>query len=159
MTLGPAPSLTERSAPGPREDEADARGPLLNASAPGVARPDDSRPNGTHPYGIRPYGTDLGGEGTYAAGREPAEGALRRCSNAGRLVQANRGFLDHAAAPRAQHTGLRRFPDLGCGLPAPANLGNTVNAIDTANPDHTADPVKTADLDDTARHGGTARTE
>ncbi|MFI0404285.1 SAM-dependent methyltransferase [Actinomadura sp. 3N508] len=132
--LGPTPSLTERSAPGPREDEADARGPLLNASAPGVAhryrtrardvRARDIRPNTIRPSESRSVDTFSGGEGTYAAGRELAERALRRCASAGRLVQAYRGILDIAAAPHAQHTGPRRFPDPGCGLPAPAHHGH-----------------------------------
>ncbi|WP_165964169.1 SAM-dependent methyltransferase [Actinomadura sp. KC216] len=146
MTLGPTPSLTGRSVPGPREDEADARGPLLNASAPGVARRCTTRPHNTF----------SGGEGTYAAGREPAERALRRCASAGRLVQAYRGILDIAAASHAQHTGLRRFPDHGCGLPAPAYHGHPAIHDHPAIHGHSANHGNLADHDHLTDLGGDA---
>ncbi|WUI01488.1 SAM-dependent methyltransferase [Spirillospora sp. NBC_00431] len=110
MTQGPAPGPTVRSAPGPRADEAGAHGPLLTAPAPGVAHR---------------HTRFLGGGGDRAADRDPAGRPPRRRPTAGRIFQANRGFLDHAAVPPARDTGPRRFPDLGGGLRAPANLGGT----------------------------------
>ncbi|MFI0480881.1 SAM-dependent methyltransferase [Actinomadura sp. 9N215] len=119
MTQGPAPSLTRRSELDPREDEADARGPLLTAPAPGVA------PRHDH---------FLGGAGDRAAGRELGDRAPLRCPVAGRTFQANRGFLDHAAAPLPRATGPRQFPDLGGGLPAPVNLGHTTLDVGRTTP-------------------------
>lgn len=116
VTQGPAQGLTVRSAPDPREDEAAPRGPLPTAPAPGVA----------HRHG-RFHGRFLGGAGDRVADRESVGRAPRRRRAAGRIVQANRGFLDHAAMPPARDTGPRRFPDLGGGFPAPVNLGAPVH--------------------------------
>ncbi|WP_218905649.1 SAM-dependent methyltransferase [Actinomadura luteofluorescens] len=74
----------------------------------------------------------LGGKDNYAADRESAERALRDCPAVPRLVQANRGFLDHAAALLAGDAGLRQFVDAGCGLPAAENLGDLVRRADPA---------------------------
>ncbi|MEV4000723.1 SAM-dependent methyltransferase [Actinomadura sp. NPDC049753] len=74
----------------------------------------------------------LGGKDNYAADRESAERALRSCPVVPRLVQANRGFLDHAAALLAGEAGLRQFVDVGCGLPAAENLGDLVRRADPA---------------------------
>ncbi|WP_433473789.1 SAM-dependent methyltransferase [Spirillospora sp. CA-142024] len=72
----------------------------------------------------------LGGKDNYAADREFAERVLRSCPIVPRLVQANRGFLDHAAALLAGDAGLRQFVDIGCGLPADDNLGDIVRRTD-----------------------------
>ncbi|NDU72758.1 SAM-dependent methyltransferase [Actinomadura sp. DSM 109109] len=74
----------------------------------------------------------LGGKDNYAADREAAERALRNCPAVLRLVQANRGFLDHAAALLAGEAALRQFVDIGCGLPAAENLGDLVRRADPA---------------------------
>ncbi|WP_141582415.1 SAM-dependent methyltransferase [Actinomadura sp. WMMA1423] len=74
----------------------------------------------------------LGGKDNYAADRESAERALRSCPVVLRLVQANRGFLDQAAALLAREAGLRQFIDIGCGLPAAENLGDLVRRTDPA---------------------------
>jgi SAM-dependent methyltransferase len=74
----------------------------------------------------------LGGKDNYAVDRESAERALRSCPVVLRLVQANRGFLDHASALLAGQAGLRQFVDLGCGLPAAENLGDLVRRTDPA---------------------------
>ncbi|TDD85906.1 SAM-dependent methyltransferase [Actinomadura darangshiensis] len=74
----------------------------------------------------------LGGKDNYAADRAFAERVLRSCPIVPRLVQANRGFLDHAAALLAGEAGLRQFVDIGCGLPADDNLGDIVRRTDPA---------------------------
>ncbi|MGI5207528.1 SAM-dependent methyltransferase [Spirillospora sp. CA-108201] len=74
----------------------------------------------------------LGGKDNYAADRESAERALRGSPVVPRLVQANRGFLDHAATLLAREAGLRQFVDVGCGLPAAENLGDLVRRADPA---------------------------
>lgn len=74
----------------------------------------------------------LGGKDNYAADRESAERVLRRCPIVPRLVQANRGFLDHAVARLTGDAGLRQFADIGCGLPASVNVGELVRRTDPA---------------------------
>ncbi|XRQ04453.1 SAM-dependent methyltransferase [Actinomadura welshii] len=101
MTPGPAPSLTHWAELPPPEDEGTSPGWL----------------SGPAPSNARIYDYLLGGKDNYAADRELAEWALRRCPVMVRLVQANRGFLDHAAALLAGQAGLRQFVDIGCGLP------------------------------------------
>ncbi|TDC55837.1 hypothetical protein E1281_10295 [Actinomadura sp. KC345] len=51
--------------------------------------------------------------------------APRGCPIAGRLVQANRGFLDHAATRPAGGAGLRRPAGIRCGLRRPGGTGCT----------------------------------
>ncbi|TDC88263.1 hypothetical protein [Actinomadura sp. 7K507] len=51
--------------------------------------------------------------------------APRGCPNAGRLVQANRGFLDHATTPPAGDAGFRRLAGTGRGFPVPGGTGRT----------------------------------
>ncbi|WP_176611401.1 SAM-dependent methyltransferase [Actinomadura sp. WMMB 499] len=74
----------------------------------------------------------LGGKDNYALDRESAERALRRAPIILRLVQANRGFLEHAARFLAGTEGVRQFADIGCGLPAPVNTADAVRRVDPA---------------------------
>ncbi|WP_165950411.1 SAM-dependent methyltransferase [Actinomadura sp. GC306] len=108
MTAGPLPSLTRWAESAPWEDE---------AASPG-------RSSGPAPSNARMYDYLLGGKDNYASDRDLTEWALRRCPVVGRLVQANRGFLDHAAALLAEDAGLRQFVDIGCGLPVSGGAGD-----------------------------------
>ncbi|MFG2085413.1 MULTISPECIES: SAM-dependent methyltransferase [unclassified Spirillospora] len=93
--------------------------------------------SGPVPSNARVYNYYLGGKDNYAADRELAEWALRRCPVVARLVQANRGFLDHAAAVLAGEAGLRQFVDIGCGLPMSGGMGGMGGGV--------ADIVRRAD--------------
>jgi hypothetical protein len=112
VTPGSTLGLTHWAEPLPPEE-----GAALGTSTAGVAR-------------ICNY--FLGGKDNYAADRDSAERVLRSCPIVPRLVQANRGFLDHAATLLAGTAGLRQFVDLGCGLPADDNLGDIVRRIDSS---------------------------
>ncbi|MEU8799471.1 SAM-dependent methyltransferase [Spirillospora sp. NPDC048819] len=110
-------------------------GPTLNATRwtellpPQDEESDPGRFSGPAPSNARVYNYYLGGKDNYAADRELAEWALRRCPVVKRLVQANRGFLDYAAAVLAERAGLRQFVDIGCGLPMTCGMGDNVGDI------------------------------
>lgn len=110
VTSGAALTPTRRADPSPP-----GGGPALSTTSASVARMCNYL---------------LGGKDNYAADRESAERALRSCPSVLRLVQANRGFLDHAAALLAGEAGLRQFVDVGCGLPTAENLGDLVRRTD-----------------------------
>jgi SAM-dependent methyltransferase len=114
VTPGPTLSPARWAELDPRVVEADTRGPL-DASAPSVARV---------------YDYLCGGKDNFAADRELAEWVLRKSPIVGPLVQANRGFLDGAAGLLAGDAGLRRFLDVGCGLPRSVNVGDVVRRTD-----------------------------
>lgn len=107
MTRGTTPNLTRWTAPAPAGD--------------GDAPPEHD--GGPVPSNARVYDYLLGGKDNYATDRELAEWALRRCPVLQRVVQANRGFLDDAAARLAEDAGLRQFVDIGCGLPRSGAAG------------------------------------
>lgn len=113
MTRGVALSAGRR--PGPSRDGDGNGGGRLGGDLPNVARMCDYY---------------LGGKDNYALDRESAERALRRAPMITRLVQANRGFLEHAARFLAETEGVRQFADIGCGLPAPVNVADVVRRAD-----------------------------
>ncbi|MFV2171726.1 SAM-dependent methyltransferase [Actinomadura sp. LOL_016] len=113
MTPGSTLSAGRRPVPS-RPGDGDAGG-RLDAGRPNVARICDYY---------------LGGKDNYALDRESAERALRRAPVILRLVQANRGFLEHAARFLAETEGVRQFADIGCGLPAPVNVADVVRRVD-----------------------------
>ncbi|MFD0899568.1 SAM-dependent methyltransferase [Actinomadura sediminis] len=91
---------------------------------------DDGRLGGDLPNIARMCDYYLGGKDNYALDRESAERALRLAPVVTRLVQANRGFLEHAARIMAETEGVRQFADIGCGLPAPVNVADVVRRAD-----------------------------
>ncbi|MGP4029649.1 SAM-dependent methyltransferase [Actinomadura sp. 3N407] len=115
MTPGPTLNPTRWTELLPPQDEEETSG----------------RFSGPAPSNARVYDYYLGGKDNYSTDRELAEWALRKCPIVGRLVQANRGFLDYAAAVLAEEAGLRQFVDIGCGLPVPGgNVGDIVRRTD-----------------------------
>ncbi|HEY8480344.1 MAG TPA: SAM-dependent methyltransferase [Spirillospora sp.] len=116
MTRSPTPKLLRWRAQSPPDGE---DGPPEHGDGP-------------PPSNARVYDYLLGGKDNYAADRELAEWALRRCPVLQRVVQANRGFLDDAAARLAEDAGLRQFVDIGCGLPRPcgSGIGDVVRRVD-----------------------------
>lgn len=116
VTAGPTPSLTRWAESSPAE----------------AAETSPGRSGGPAPSNARMYDYLLGGKDNYGPDRDLTEWALRRCPVVKRLVQANRGFLDHAAALLAEDAGLRQFVDIGCGLPVSggANVGDIVRRAD-----------------------------
>ncbi|WP_051300147.1 SAM-dependent methyltransferase [Actinomadura rifamycini] len=113
MTRGIALSAGRR--PGPSPDGGVDGGARFGGVLPNIARMCDYY---------------LGGKDNYALDRESAERASRLAPVITRLVQANRGFLEHAARLLAETEGVRQFADIGCGLPAPVNTADVVRRAD-----------------------------
>jgi SAM-dependent methyltransferase len=83
-----------------------------------------------NPSVARVYNYYLGGKDNYVADRDLAEEALRTAPIMYGLVQANRVYLRQAARYLAEQAGIRRFVDIGCGLPAHVNLDDVVRRVD-----------------------------
>ncbi|WP_433469416.1 SAM-dependent methyltransferase [Spirillospora sp. CA-128828] len=75
----------------------------------------------TRPSPARVYGYLLGGTDNYAIDRQTAEHVLPQTPEARRSAMENRRFLIRAVEYLCDQ-GVRRFPDLGSGLPTPANV-------------------------------------
>jgi SAM-dependent methyltransferase len=80
----------------------------------------------------RIYDYLLGGKDNFAVDREAAEKLLLVYPNARIAARANRAFLVQAVKMLAQELGVRRFLDIGTGLPTSPNVNEIAHAV---NPD------------------------
>ncbi|WP_329521996.1 SAM-dependent methyltransferase [Spirillospora sp. NBC_01491] len=78
------------------------------------------------PSAARMYDYMLGGKDNYAPDRDLADRALLAAPVLSRLVRVNRAFLRQATRHLAGQAGIRQFLDIGCGLPAGDDVGQTV---------------------------------
>jgi hypothetical protein len=83
----------------------------------GAAQIDTSKP---HP--ARMYDAYLGGKDNYAADREAVNRVLQAAPEVLAIARANRAFLQRAVRFLAAEKGIRKFIDIGTGIPAAGNV-------------------------------------
>jgi S-adenosyl methyltransferase len=81
-----------------------------------------------HAHPARVYNYWLGGTDNYPADREAAEQAIAANPQIVTDVRANRAFLTRAVRYLAAEAGIRRFLDIGTGLPTASNTHEVAQA-------------------------------
>jgi S-adenosyl methyltransferase len=81
------------------------------------------------PHPARVYDAWLGGKDNFAADRAAAEAGLAAFPGIIESARANRAFLRRAVRYLAAEAGLRRFVDIGAGLPSAPNTHEVAQSV------------------------------
>jgi S-adenosyl methyltransferase len=81
------------------------------------------------PHPARVYDVFLGGKDNFAADRAAAEAGLAAFPGTLQSVRANRAFLERTVRYLAGEAGMRRFLDIGTGLPSANNTHEVAQSV------------------------------